>query len=203
MSLLFYKKQVLVDTGEARKKVGRGQHPLRILQNMKSCGLSAPRWHESPSPPAAGASGGDAGSAGGSAGGPAANPSKHTPREARRQVPGGAAGSAGGAAGGLAANPPKNRRVSVVVLRTTLTRVTPKKRDMSRFFGVTHVTHVTSVVVRQRSTIRMMWCFGGFARHPHTTPTASGIRAHILLLPIPQYPSPSPYPSPSLPACPP
>ena len=103
----------------------------RILQNMKSCGLSAPRWHESPSPPAAGASGGDAGSAGGSAGGPAANPSKHTPREARRQVPGGAAG---GAAGGLAANPPKNRRVSVVVLRpTTLTRV-------------------TSVVVRQRST---------------------------------------------------
>ena len=53
MSLLFYKKQVLVDTGEARKKVGRGQHPLRILQNMKSCGLSAPRWHESPSPPAA------------------------------------------------------------------------------------------------------------------------------------------------------
>ena len=26
---------------------------VRILQNMKSCRLSAPRWHESPSPPAA------------------------------------------------------------------------------------------------------------------------------------------------------
>ena len=74
----------------------------RILQNMKSCGLSAPRWHESPSPPAAGAPG----SAGGAAGGPAANPPKNTLRESRRQVPAGDAGSAGGAAGGLAANPP-------------------------------------------------------------------------------------------------
>jgi len=31
---------------------------LRILQNTKSCGLSVPRCHESPSPTAAGAPGG-------------------------------------------------------------------------------------------------------------------------------------------------
>ena len=35
----------------------------RILQNLKSCGLLAPRWHESPSLPAAGAPGGAAGGA--------------------------------------------------------------------------------------------------------------------------------------------
>ena len=45
----------------------------RILQNIKSCGLSAPRWHESPSPTAASP---DAGSAGGAAGGACRESSK-------------------------------------------------------------------------------------------------------------------------------
>jgi len=51
----------------------------RILQNMKSCGLLASRWHESPSPTAASPPGGDAGSAGGAAGG-ACRESFKTPR---------------------------------------------------------------------------------------------------------------------------
>ena len=49
---------------QVRNHQSCGMH--RILQNIKSCGLSAPRWHESPSPSAAGA-----------AGGSAANPPKH------------------------------------------------------------------------------------------------------------------------------
>ena len=44
-------------------QVGVQGEPVRILQNMKSCGLLAPRWHESPSPTAASPPGGDAGGA--------------------------------------------------------------------------------------------------------------------------------------------
>ena len=83
----------------------------RILQNIKSCGLSVPRFHEFPSPTAA------------------ASRSRHRRRGGRREscqtrrpsvvfrrTTAAGAPAAGDAAGGPAANPPTFRRVSVVVL---------------------------------------------------------------------------------------